>query len=75
MGISLQGPMAGVVVAILGLYLVFGRIEHLAQRPSPVKRKFRPKDVPTWTKVFFRSLGIVLLVLAALLLALLIRGA
>lgn len=75
MGISLQGPMAGVVMAILGLYLLFGPIEQLAHKPSPIKRKSRPKDVPTWMKVFFRGLGIVLLVVAALLLAPVVRGA
>lgn len=74
MGISLQGPTGGVVVAILGLYLLFGPIEHLAQKPSPIKRKSRPKDVPTWMKEFLRGLGIVLLVLAALLLSPLVRG-
>jgi Na+/H+ antiporter NhaD/arsenite permease-like protein len=67
--------MAGVVVALLGLYLLFGPIEHLARKPSPIKRKSRPQDVPTWLKVFFRGLGIVLLVLAALLLAPFGRGA
>lgn len=76
MGISLQGPMAGVVVAILGLYLSFAPIERLAHKPSPIRRKTKtPENVPTWMKVFFRGLGIALLVLAALLLAPLIRGA
>ena len=73
MRISLQGPMAGAVLAILGLYLLFGPIERLAQRPSLVKREFRRKmtkgDVPTWMRVFFRGLGLALLVLAGLLLA------
>ncbi len=65
--------MAGVVVAILGLFLLFGPIELLARKPSPVRRDSRPKltadEVPTWMKVFFRGLGIALLVLAGLLLA------
>ena len=70
--------MAGIVLAILGLYLVFGPIERLAQKPSPIKREFRPKvtkdSVPTWMRLFFRGLGIALLVLAGLLLVPLIRG-
>ncbi len=75
MQVSLQGPMAGAVVAILGLYLLFGPIEQLARKPSPVKRRRLAKqDVPTWMKVFFRGLGIVLLVLAGLLLAPLFGG-
>ena len=78
MGVLLQGPMAGVVLAALGLYLVFGPIERLAQKPSPIKREFRPRvtkdTVPTWMRVFFRGLGIALLILAGLLLAPLIRG-
>ncbi len=75
MGISLQGPMAGLVVAVMGLYLLFGPIEYLARKPSPIKREVRPENVPTWMKVFFRGLGIVLLILAARLLAPLVRGA
>lgn len=78
MGVLLQGPMAGVVLAALGLYLVFGPIERLAQKPSPIKREFRPRltkdTVPTWMRLFFRGLGIALLILAGLLLAPLIRG-
>lgn len=75
MGVALQGPLAGAVVAVIGLYLLFGPIENLARKPSPVKRpKLRKQDVPTWMKVFFRGLGIALLVLAGLLLAPLIRG-
>ncbi len=67
--------MAGAVVAILGLYLLFAPIEKLARKPSPVKRRRLAKqDVPTWMKVFFRGLGIVLLVLAGLLLAPLFGG-
>ena len=75
MEISLQGPMAGAVVATVGLYLVFGPIEQLARKPSPVKRR-RPnkQDVPTWMRLFFRGLGVVLLVLAGLLLAPLFGG-
>jgi len=65
--------MAGAVLVILGLYLLFGPIERLAQKPSPIKREFRRKiskeDVPTWMKVFFRGLGIAMLVLAGVLLA------
>ncbi len=76
MGISLQGPLAGGVVAILGLYLLFGPIEKLALKPSPIKRRrTTEQDVPTWMKVFFRGLRIALLVFAALLLAPVIRGA
>ena len=72
---TFQGPMAGAVVAILGLYLLFGPIETLARKPSPVKRRRMSKqDVPTWMKVFFRGLGLVLLVLGGLLLAPLLRG-
>ncbi len=75
MGITLQGPLAGAVVAILGLYLLFGPIEKLARKPSPIKgRSTIKEDVPTWMKVFFRGLGIALLVLAGLLLAPLIRN-
>lgn len=75
MGITLQGPWAGVVVAILGLYLLFAPIEKLARKPSPIKRRSAIKqDVPAWMKVFFRGLGIALLVLAGLLLAPPIRG-
>ena len=75
MGISLQGSMAGVVVAIVGLYLLFGPIDKLARKPSPIKRRSTAKqDVPTWMKVFFRGLGIALLILAGLLLAPAIRG-
>jgi hypothetical protein len=70
MGIELQGSVAGVVVAILGLYLLFGPIEKLARKPSPIKRRrMTRQDVPTWMKVFFRGLGIALLVFASLLLS------
>ena len=75
MGVALQGPLAGVAVAILGLYLLFGPIEKLARKPSPIKqRRLTKQNVPTWMKVFFRGLGIALLVLAGLLLAPLIRN-
>lgn len=72
----MQGPMAGVVLVVLGLYLLFAPIERLARKPSPIKRPegYRPKPVPTWMKVFFRGLGIVLLAVAALLLAPLFTG-
>ena len=75
MRVTLQGPLAGAVVAIIGLYLLFAPIEKLARKPSPFKQR-RPagQHVPTWMKVFFRGLGLVLLVLAGLLLAPLIRG-
>jgi hypothetical protein len=77
MGVALQGPMAGALLAVIGLYLLFGPIEKLAQKPSSIRREYRSrlkaKDVPTWMKVFFRGLGIVLLALAGLLLAPLIR--
>ena len=75
MEISLPRPMAGMVVAVIGLYLLFGPIEHLARKPSRIQIEYRSKNVPTWTKVFFRGLGIVLLALAAVLLAPLVRGA
>ncbi len=79
MGVSLQGPLAGVVVAAVGLYLLFAPVERLARKSSPLKRQARlpssRKSVPLWMTVFFRSLGILLLVLAGLLLAPLIRGA
>jgi hypothetical protein len=70
MGVALQGPLAGVAVAIVGLYLLFGPIEKLARKPSPIQRRAAIKrEVPTWMKVFFRGLGLALLVLAGLLLA------
>jgi hypothetical protein len=76
MGVTLQGPLAGAVVVIIGLYLLFGPIEKLARKPSPIKRRRMTKqDVSTWMKVFFRGLGLVLLVLGVLLLAPVIRGA
>jgi hypothetical protein len=76
MGIGLQGPLAGAVVAVIGLYLLFGPIEKLARKPSPIKRRSTIKqDVPTWMKVFFRALGLVLLALAGLLLAPVMGGA
>lgn len=75
MGITLQGPLAGVALAILGLYLLFSPIEKLARSRSPLKlRSTIKQDVPIWMKVFFRGLGIALLVLAGLLLAPLIQG-
>ena len=56
---------------------LFGPIEKLARKPSPIKRTSRSKtgseDVPAWMKVFFRGLGILLLVLAGVLLAPVIR--
>ena len=68
--------MAGAVAAIVGLYLLFGPIEQLARKPSLVKsRRMTKRDVPTWMKVFFRGLGLALLVLGGLLLAPVIRGA
>ena len=75
MGVTLQGPLAGAVVAIIGLYLLFAPIEKLARKPSPVKRRRLSKqEVPTWMKVFFRALGLVLLALAGVLLAPVISG-
>jgi uncharacterized membrane protein YhhN len=78
MEISLQGPMAGAVLAIVGVYLLFGPIETLARKPSPIRREYRRKltkqDVPIWMQVFFRGLGIVLLVVAGVLLAPLVQG-
>jgi hypothetical protein len=74
-GISFQGPMAGAVLAVLGLYLLLGPIEQLARRPSPLRRRRPSKQaVPTWMKFFFRGLGIALLGLAGLLLAPLFGG-
>ena len=75
MEVSLKGPLAGAVLALVGLYLVFGPIEQLAGKPSTFKRR-RParREVPTWMKVFFRGLGVVLLGLAGLLLAPLFGG-
>ena len=70
MRVTLQGPLAGAVVAIIGLYLLFAPIEKLARKRSPIKRRSTiEQDVPAWMKVFFRGLGIALLVLAGLLLA------
>lgn len=75
MRLTLQGPLAGAVVAIIGLYLLFAPIERLARKPSPIKQRRRTtQNVPAWMRVFFRGLGIVLLVLAGLLLAPLVRG-
>lgn len=75
MQISLQGPLAGLVVAILGLFLVFGPVEQLARRPSRFKRgRLTRQDVPMWMRLFFRGLGVVLLLLAGLLLAPLFEG-
>ena len=60
---------------MLGLYLLFAPIERLARKPSPVKRRrLGQQDVPTWIKVFFRGLGVVLLTLGGLLLAPLFGG-
>ena len=69
--------MVGAVVAVLALYLLFGPIEKLARKPSLIKNEFRGRghNVPTWMKVFFRGLGIGLLVLAGLLLAPVFQGA
>jgi len=76
MGVSLQGPMAGVVMVALGLYLLFAPIERLARKPSPVKhrRPLRKESVPLWMKIFFRGLGLVLLVAGGLLAAPLVAG-
>ena len=73
----MRGPMVGAVVAVLALYLLFGPIEKLARKPSLIKNEFRGRghNVPTWMKVFFRGLGIGLLVLAGLLLAPVFQGA
>lgn len=75
-GVSLQGPLAGVVLVVLGLYLLFAPIDRLARKPSPLKRgaRARRKPVPLWMKVFFRGLGLALLAFAALLLAPLFTG-
>ncbi len=74
MEITLHGPLAGVAVAILGLYLLFAPIEKLARKPPRIGRQgTSEQDVPTWMKVFFRGLGITLLALAGLLLAPVIR--
>lgn len=64
------------MLVILGLYLLFGPIEALVRKPLPIKRDYRRStdDAPTWIKVFFRGLGIALLVLAGLLLAPLIQA-
>lgn len=73
MEISLQGPLAGAVAAVVALFLLFAPIERLARKPSPISAEFRsrlrPEDVPVWMKIFFRGLGVVLLALAAVLLA------
>ena len=76
MGVSLQGPMAGAVIVLLGLYLLFAPIELLARKPSPVKhrRPLRKEPVPLWMKIFFRGLGVVLLVGGGFLVAPLLAG-
>jgi hypothetical protein len=65
--------MAGAVMVLLGLYLVFAPIDRLARKPSPIKRELRrplgKASVPTWMRVFFRGLGLVILAAGCLLLA------
>lgn len=76
MGITVQGPLAGLVVAAIGLYLLLAPIDRLARKPSALgRRRYAKQAVPAWMRVFFRALGLVLLALAGLLLAPLFRGA
>lgn len=75
---SLRGSPAGAVMVLLGLFLLFAPIEMLARKPSPIKRKYRaplPREsVPLWMRIFFRGLGLVILVVGGLLLAPLFGG-
>ncbi len=76
--VSLQGSMAGAVMVLLGLYLLFAPIDRLARKPSPIKRELRRPlakgSVPLWMRIFFRGLGLVILVVGGLLLAPLVSG-
>lgn len=75
MGITFQGPLAGLVAAAIGLYLLLAPIDRLARKaPTLKRRRYTEQDVPAWMRVFFRALGLVLLAIAFLLLAPLIRG-
>ena len=76
MAVSLQGPMAGAVMAVIGLYLLFAPIELLARKPSPVKRRrpLKKGSVPLWMKIFFRTLGLLMVAFGGLLAAPLFGG-
>ncbi len=68
MNITLQGPLAGLVVAGLALFLLLAPIGMLAKRRSPVAARTRQEPAPLWMTLFFRGLGLVLLALAGILL-------
>lgn len=59
MNIVLTGPLAGAVVAGLGLMLLFARPSWL----------YRSQNVPLWATIFYRFLGLLLLALATALLS------
>lgn len=66
--VVLTGPWAGVVVAILGLILLFAPASALYNKNRMVIRQSRPAPpAPLWAIIFFRVLGVLLLALAAAL--------
>ncbi len=67
MGVVLTGPWAGIVVAGLGLMLLFAPSSWLYRRNRLVVRPAN-SPVPRWATVFYRALGLLLLALAAALL-------
>ena len=74
-GVGFQGPIAGAIAALIGLYLLLAPIGLLARKPSPVERRpLCPDEIPTWMKVFFRGLGLALIALGIALLAPVVHG-
>lgn len=66
--VTLTGPWAGLVVAVVALILLLAPASRLYRGNQLVTRRTaRSEPAPLWATVFFRLLGLLLLALAAAL--------
>lgn len=68
MGMTFTGPVAGAAVAVLGLVLLLAPASSLYRKNRIVIRRSKAEPPPPlWATIFFRVLGVLLLVLATAL--------
>ena len=65
---TLTGPLAGAVLALLGLVLLVAPASSLYRKNrSVIRRRSSGPPVPLWATIFFRVLGALLLAFAGVL--------